>query len=73
MTNEKVKELMVEVIGVDTFPPVIENGVEWFTDSTMQTFAERVVNECIAAVNVGDANTNAQVADQIRTHFGITV
>lgn len=72
MTNEKIKQLMVETIGVDTFPTIIDNGMDWFTDATMQTFAERIVAECIAAVDTGDANVDSQVANQINNWFGIT-
>lgn len=73
MTNEKIKQLMIEVIGVDIFPPCINDGVEWFNDDMMQTFAERIVAECIAAVDTGDVNVDNQVTDQINTWFGIGI
>lgn len=72
MTNEKIKQLMLEIIGVDTFPTIISEGVDLFTDDTMQTLAERIVAECIAAVDTGDVNVDNQVANQINTWFGIT-
>lgn len=73
MTNEKIKQLMIEIVGVDIFPPCIDNGVEWFNDDIMQTLGERIVAECIAAVDTGDVNVDSQVADQINTWFSIGI
>jgi hypothetical protein len=72
MTNEKIKQLMIEIIGVDTLPPIVSEGVEVFNDTIMETLAERIVAECIAAVDTGDVNVDNQVTDQINTWFGIT-
>lgn len=72
MTNEKIKQLMTEIVGIEHFPPCFEDGVEWFNDDIMQAFAERIVAECIAAVDTGDVNVDNQVTDQINTWFGIT-
>jgi hypothetical protein len=73
MTNEQIKAIMVEVIGKEEFPPCFDNDQEWFSDAMMQTYSERIVTECINAVDTGDANLDTLVRNQIRTQLGIAI
>ena len=72
MTNAKINQLFTETTGLVDVPSVQENEVIILNDTIMQTFAERVVTECIAAVDTGDVNVDTLVANQIRTLLGIT-
>ena len=72
MTNEKLNQVFTETTGLVNVPSVQENDVIVLDDAILQTFAERIVAECIAAVDTGDVNVDNQVANQINTWFGIT-
>lgn len=72
MTNAKINQLFTETTGLVDVPSVQENEVIILNDTIMQTFAERVVAECIAAVDTGDVNVDTLVANQINNWFGIT-
>ena len=71
MTNQKIKQIMTEVTGFDVFPDIISESNTILTDSVIQQFAERIINDSISVINTGDANTNTLVINQIKTYFEI--